>query len=293
MHAGPHAGHASWPGCALRSVGSHGRGDGQQARQSWSVLMSQECAEPGDGGADVPGWLVGLARSAARMPVPALLRAPAGGGRRSAVLILFGDGPDGPDLLLVQRSPWLRRHAGQPAFPGGAVDKSDAGPVSAALREAAEEAQVNPSGVQVLAVLPELFISRSGFSVTPVLAWWRRPGPVGPGDPMEVTAVARIRVAELADPAESHHDPLPVRGRRPRLPGRRDAGLGIYRHAGGPAARAERLGAALGLRPRRRTAARSAARCGPLMGPGSAEQALYLSPAPAYTVGTCRVTCWT
>jgi 8-oxo-dGTP pyrophosphatase MutT (NUDIX family) len=135
------------------------------------------------------------------MQVPAPLRVPAAGGRRSAVLILFGDGPDGPDLLLVQRSPWLRRHAGQPAFPGGAVDGSDAGPVSAALREAAEEARVNPASVQVLAVLPELFIPRSGFAVTPVLAWWRRPGPVGPGDPMEVTAVARVRVAELADPA--------------------------------------------------------------------------------------------
>jgi hypothetical protein len=55
--------------------------------------------------------------------------------------------------------------------------------------------------VQVLAELPELYISRSGFSVTPVLAWWRRPGPVGPGDPAEVTAVARVPVAELADPA--------------------------------------------------------------------------------------------
>jgi 8-oxo-dGTP pyrophosphatase MutT (NUDIX family) len=152
-------------------------------------------------GADVPGWLVGLAQSAARMPVPAPLRVPAGGGRQSAVLILFGDGPGGPDLLLIQRSPWLRRHAGQPAFPGGAVDKADAGPVSAALREASEEARVNPGGVQVLAVLPELFIPRSGFAVTPVLAWWRRPGPVGPGDPMEVAAVARVRISELADPA--------------------------------------------------------------------------------------------
>jgi 8-oxo-dGTP pyrophosphatase MutT (NUDIX family) len=152
-------------------------------------------------GEEVPGWLAGLAQSAVRMPVPAPLRVPAGGGRQSAVLILFGDGPGGPDLLLIQRSPWLRRHAGQPAFPGGAVDKADAGPVSAALREAAEEARVNPASVQVLAVLPELFIWRSGFSVTPVLAWWRRPGPVGPGDPMEVAAVARVRIAELADPA--------------------------------------------------------------------------------------------
>ena len=163
--------------------------------------MSQAREEPGQGGTDVPGWLVRLAESAATMPVPGPLRAPPGGGRQSAILILFGDGPDGPDLLLVQRSPWLRRHAGQPAFPGGAVDEADSGPVAAALREAAEEALVNPAGVQVLAVLPELFISRSGFSVTPVLAWWRRPGPVGPGDPMEVTAVARVSVSELANPA--------------------------------------------------------------------------------------------
>ena len=50
-------------------------------------------------------------------------------------------------------------------------------------------------------MLPDLYISRSGFRVTPVLAWWRQPGPVGPGDPAEVTAVARIPVADLADPA--------------------------------------------------------------------------------------------
>jgi 8-oxo-dGTP pyrophosphatase MutT (NUDIX family) len=151
--------------------------------------------------AGAPGWLTSLARSAPAMAVPPQMRPPQGGGRPSAVLILFGDGPGGPDVLLVQRTPWLRRHAGQPAFPGGAIDESDGGPVAAALREAAEEAGVDPSGVQVLTVLPDLFIARSGFSVTPVLAWWRRPAPVAPGDPMEVSSVARIRVSDLADPA--------------------------------------------------------------------------------------------
>jgi len=156
---------------------------------------------PDPGQADVPAWLDRLAEAAVAMPVPAALRTPAGGGRKSAVLILFADGPHGPDLLLIQRSPWLRRHAGQPAFPGGAIDAADASPAAAAVREAAEEAQVSPGSVQVLAVLPELYISRSGFSVTPVLAWWRQPGPVEPGDLAEVTAVARVPVAELADPA--------------------------------------------------------------------------------------------
>jgi 8-oxo-dGTP pyrophosphatase MutT (NUDIX family) len=155
----------------------------------------------GRAAAEVPGWLASLARAAAAMVIPGPMRPPPGGGRPSAVLILFGDGPGGPDLLLVQRSPFLRRHAGQPAFPGGAIDDSDGGPVAAALREAAEEAGVDPSGVQVLEVLPELFISRSGFSVTPVLAWWRHPAPVEPGDPGEITAAARVPLADLADPA--------------------------------------------------------------------------------------------
>jgi 8-oxo-dGTP pyrophosphatase MutT (NUDIX family) len=141
----------------------------------------------------------------------------------SAVLILFGDGvaasehrgdgvaggehsagadeQGGPDLLLIQRSDDLRLHAGQPAFPGGAIDAGDSGPVAAALREAAEETGLDPEGVEVVGVLPELFIPRTGFRVVPVLAWWRRPSAVAPVDTGEVAAVERIRVSELADPA--------------------------------------------------------------------------------------------
>jgi len=148
----------------------------------------------------VPGWLSDLAAAAERMPVPDGLRPPPGGGRHSAILILFGDGDEGPDVLLVQRSNTLRRHAGQPAFPGGVIDADDDGPVGAALREAAEEALVDPAGVDVVTVLPDLYIARTGYQVSPVLAWWRKPGPIGPGDPAEVAAVARVPVAELADP---------------------------------------------------------------------------------------------
>jgi 8-oxo-dGTP pyrophosphatase MutT (NUDIX family) len=151
--------------------------------------------------AGVPAWLTRLAAAAARLAVPAEMAPPPAGGRRSAVLILFGAGAAGPDLLFVQRSPFLRQHAGQPAFPGGAIDEQDGGPQAAALREAAEEALVDPAGVDVLTVLPDLYIPRSGFAVTPVLAWWRRPGPVAPGDLAEITEVRRVPVAELADPA--------------------------------------------------------------------------------------------
>ena len=167
----------------------------RRAPQDLSGLAGQPVA-----GQPVPGWLSELAQRAAVMAVPPGLQ-PQPDGRPAAVLILFGDGRRGPDLLLVQRGPGLRRHSGQPAFPGGAIDPGDGGPVQAALREAAEEAGVDPAGVDVLTVLPEFFIRRSRFTVTPVLAWWRQPGPVSPVDLVEVIEAQRIPVAELADPA--------------------------------------------------------------------------------------------
>jgi len=148
----------------------------------------------------VPGWLRELAAAAGQMTVPAGLRPPANGGRHSAILILFAAGASGPDVLIVQRSRTLRRHAGQPAFPGGVIDPEDDGPVGAALREAQEETGVDPAGVDVVSVLPDLYISRTGYRVSPVLAWWREPAPVAPGDPAEVESVARVAVADLADP---------------------------------------------------------------------------------------------
>ena len=148
-----------------------------------------------------PGWLRDLAATAAVMEVPKVARPPASGGRRSAVLVLFGDGAHGPDLLYIQRSEGLRRHPGQPAFPGGKIEASDDGPIAAALREAVEETGLDPAGVDVLTTLPEMFIARSEFRVVPVLGWWRTPSAVRPTDIGEVAAVERIGVAELADPA--------------------------------------------------------------------------------------------
>ena len=158
-------------------------------------------------GSAAPDWLRRLVADAPRMRINRALRPPDdGGGRRSAVLILFGAGPNGPDLLLIQRSATLRNHAGQPAFPGGALDPEDGdpdgdGPVNAALREANEETGLNPDGVEVLATLPDLFVWRSGFRVTPVVGWWRDPSDVHPGDPAEVASVARVPIADLSDPA--------------------------------------------------------------------------------------------
>lgn len=124
------------------------------------------------------------------------------GGRQSAVLILFGPGVQGgQDVVLTQRSHSMRSHAGQVSFPGGAIDPSDSGPVSAALREAQEEVGLDPAGVQVVAELPALYLPPSNFVVTPVLAWWARPSPISVVDHLEVARVLRAPLSELTDPA--------------------------------------------------------------------------------------------
>jgi 8-oxo-dGTP pyrophosphatase MutT (NUDIX family) len=121
--------------------------------------------------------------------------------RQGAVLMLFGEGVEGPDVLLTQRAADMRSHAGQPAFPGGSIDPTDDGPVAAALREAAEETGLDPAGVQVVGTFPQLYLPPSGFSVTPVLGYWQSPVPIGPMDPREVALAERVPVAHLVDPA--------------------------------------------------------------------------------------------
>jgi 8-oxo-dGTP pyrophosphatase MutT (NUDIX family)/plastocyanin len=150
----------------------------------------------------LPTFLVKLLDASFDLPLRHRMAArPTATARRSAVLILFGEGPEGPDVLLIEKSAHLRRHAGQPAFPGGGADPGDDYPVGTALREAQEEAGVDPDGVRVLATLPELFLGPSDNLVVPVVAWWDDPAEVAVGDPREVARVARVPLDELADPA--------------------------------------------------------------------------------------------
>ncbi|MBL3685720.1 CoA pyrophosphatase [Leucobacter zeae] len=151
--------------------------------------------------------------------------------RRSAVLILFGALDDVPartaapastpramsagvaptpgsapesappdlDVLLTLRADRMRHHAGQIAFPGGGVEPEDDGRAATALREAAEETGLDPTGVEIIGCLPEAHIPVSNNLVTPVVGWWCRPSEVA-ADRSESVEVFRVPVAELLDP---------------------------------------------------------------------------------------------
>ena len=63
--------------------------------------------------------------------------------REAASLILLRDGPDGPEVLLVQRNPEQRFMGGAWVFPGGARQAGDSDERATARRELAEEAGVD------------------------------------------------------------------------------------------------------------------------------------------------------
>ncbi len=131
-----------------------------------------------------------------------------GTGRDAAVLVLFsgpadspnGGLPDDADLLVTVRASTLRHHAGQAAFPGGAADPGDDGPIFTAMREATEETGLDTSRLTPLATLEKMFIPPSGFHVVPVLAYSPDPGPVSVVDESETAVVARVPVRAFINP---------------------------------------------------------------------------------------------
>lgn len=155
------------------------------------------------GAGELPAWLRPVAEACKSVEAAQLSRflPPADSNPRpAAVLMLFGDGTDGPQVLLLERAHDMRSHPGQVAFPGGAQDAGDADEVAAALREANEETGLDPDGVEVIGVLPPLWLPPSNFAVTPVVGWWHTPSDVSAVDPAETASVHAVRLEELLEP---------------------------------------------------------------------------------------------
>ena len=156
----------------------------------------------GRGRAELPDWLEPVREAAGRITGEDLTRflpPEDADPRRGAVLMLFGEGPEGGELLLTERAHHMRSHPGQVSFPGGSIDPGET-PVQAALREALEETGVDPDGVVVFGTLPELWLPPSNFAVTPVLGWWPRPHELEVASPDEVHDIHRVPIRDLLDP---------------------------------------------------------------------------------------------
>lgn len=131
----------------------------------------------------VPDWEP--VRPFDRPPVPA------------AVLIALVRRPEGHTILYTERSPDLRAHSGQVAFPGGKIDRADAGAAAAALREAYEEVSMAPGDARVLGYLPTYFTG-TNYLITPVVAEVMPSGPFVP-NPGEVHSVFEVPLSRILD----------------------------------------------------------------------------------------------
>ena len=135
-------------------------------------------------------------------------------GERSAAVLMLLTQADDPGMTFVTRAETLRRHAGQVALPGGAVDPGDESRFATALREAHEEIGLDAAGVSLVGELPPLWVPASRYDVTTVVATWRGDGELWPADPAETGAVHQFAVSALAAPGTrvTAQHPLGFRG---------------------------------------------------------------------------------
>jgi 8-oxo-dGTP pyrophosphatase MutT (NUDIX family) len=123
---------------------------------------------------------------------------------RAAVLVGFVDRPQGPTVLLTQRTAHLADHGGQISFPGGRMEEGDADIVAAALRETEEEVGLPPASVTVAGALED-HGTVSGYRVTPIVGVVRPPFALKL-DPFEVDEAFEVPFAFIQDPANRRHE---------------------------------------------------------------------------------------
>lgn len=118
--------------------------------------------------------------------------------RPAAVTLIITPGPDGEACFVItRRAPRLAHHAHQWALPGGRLDEGES-VLEAALRETEEEVGLRLAPDCVLGLLDD-FPTRSGFRMTPVVAW-AEAGQALRANPEEVERVHVVPLSELQKP---------------------------------------------------------------------------------------------
>jgi len=72
-----------------------------------------------------------------------------------------------PVIILIERPSSMRKHAGQIAFPGGKMDKTDLHLVQTAIRESEEELGIDTQSTQHIGSLSPVFIRVTNYVVYP------------------------------------------------------------------------------------------------------------------------------
>lgn len=88
----------------------------------------------------------------------------------SVLLLIFPDG-DQLYVCLMKRPTSMTHHPGQISFPGGKTEKEDLSAEMTALREAREEVGIDPSSIEILGKLSDLYVDVSKFSIHPFIGW--------------------------------------------------------------------------------------------------------------------------
>jgi 8-oxo-dGTP pyrophosphatase MutT (NUDIX family) len=125
-----------------------------------------------------------------------------GRGVPAAVLIGLLGRPEGPSIILTQRTADLVNHPAEISLPGGRLEADDDGPDAAALREAFEEIGLPPEKVEILGCLPPSE-TISGFWVHPVVGWVDPQVQLEP-DGREVAEVFEVPLSFVVDPTNHH-----------------------------------------------------------------------------------------
>ncbi|MHA1727335.1 MAG: NUDIX hydrolase [Promethearchaeota archaeon] len=90
--------------------------------------------------------------------------------RKAGVLIIiYPNSENSYSLVITKRTKGLKKHSGEPSFPGGRFDPTqDKDIIQTALRESFEEIGIDQNSIEILGLMDDL-PTISGFIVTPVV----------------------------------------------------------------------------------------------------------------------------
>ncbi len=134
----------------------------------------------------------------ASAPPPRLSPLEGTGVRASAVLAPLYEDDGEVHVVLTRRAQHLRSHRGEVSFPGGGQDPGE-DLHDTARREAFEEVDLDPSGVEIIGELDHLQTVTSSSFIVPFVGVL--PGrPELTPNPAEVAKILHVPLAELFDP---------------------------------------------------------------------------------------------